>query len=150
MVLQMLDEAGLTKEGRIGVTQPRRVVSTLHLHSRDLPFPAARTFRSTRKLVCHCPIIALAPPPLFALTAAFAWPQAALTVARRVAQEMGCAVGGAVGYRVRFEERMCRGTRIVYLTGPQASWALMKGGMHACMFYRWMQALQREHSAPIC
>lgn len=28
--LQMLDEAGLTKEGRVGVTQPRRVVSTGH------------------------------------------------------------------------------------------------------------------------
>ncbi len=43
--------------------------------------------------------------------------QAALTVARRVAQEMGCPVGADVGYRVRFEERMSPSTRIVYLTG---------------------------------
>ncbi len=43
--------------------------------------------------------------------------QAALTVARRVAEEMRCEVGQEVGYRVRFEERTSRRTRIVYLTG---------------------------------
>ncbi|EIE25953.1 putative ATP-dependent RNA helicase [Coccomyxa subellipsoidea C-169] len=41
---------------------------------------------------------------------------AALTVARRVAEEMRCEVGQEVGYRVRFEERTSRRTRIVYLT----------------------------------
>jgi hypothetical protein len=38
-------------------------------------------------------------------------------VARRVAQEMGCEVGQDVGYCVRFEERVSRRTRILYLTG---------------------------------
>ncbi|BDA44197.1 ATP-dependent RNA helicase DHX8 [Coccomyxa sp. Obi] len=65
-IAQMLYEAGFANEGRIGVTQPRRV--------------------------------------------------AALTVARRVAEEMNCEVGQEVGYRVRFEERTSGRTRIVYLT----------------------------------
>ena len=43
--------------------------------------------------------------------------QAAVTVARRVAEEMGCEVGRDVGYAVRFEERTCASTRIKYLTG---------------------------------
>lgn len=32
---------------------------------------------------------------------------------------MGCQVGQDVGYCVRFEERMSRDTRIVYLTGER-------------------------------
>ena len=41
---------------------------------------------------------------------------AAVAVARRVAQERGGAVGGEVGYAVRFEERKSAGTRILYMT----------------------------------
>ncbi|KAI8466158.1 MAG: DEAH-box nuclear pre-mRNA splicing factor [Monoraphidium minutum] len=41
---------------------------------------------------------------------------AAVTVARRVAEERGCQVGGEVGYAVRFEDRSSHGTRIKYLT----------------------------------
>ena len=43
--------------------------------------------------------------------------QAAVTVARRVAEEMQTEVGEAVGYAVRFEERKSSKTRILYLTG---------------------------------
>lgn len=50
-----------------------------------------------------------------------AGPQAAVTVARRVAEEMGCEVGRDVGYAVRFEERTCSSTRIKYLTGELAT-----------------------------
>lgn len=50
--------------------------------------------------------------------------QAAVTVARRVAEEMGCEVGRDVGYAVRFEERTSASTRIKYLTGEAAhAWA---------------------------
>lgn len=63
---QILLEAGLAKNGLIGVTQPRRV--------------------------------------------------AAVTVARRVAEECGAQVGGLVGYAVRFEDRTSDTTRIKYLT----------------------------------
>ncbi|GBF98616.1 pre-mRNA-splicing factor ATP-dependent RNA helicase-like [Raphidocelis subcapitata] len=41
---------------------------------------------------------------------------AAVTVARRVAEERGAQVGGEVGYAVRFEDRSCPSTRIKYLT----------------------------------
>ena len=43
--------------------------------------------------------------------------QAAVTVARRVAQEWDCELGQEVGYAVRFEERASSKTRIKYLTG---------------------------------
>ncbi len=43
--------------------------------------------------------------------------QAALSVARRVAEEMDTDVGAEVGYSVRFDERTSARTRIVYLTG---------------------------------
>lgn len=43
--------------------------------------------------------------------------QAAVTVARRVAQERNSEVGREVGYAVRFEECACRATKIKYLTG---------------------------------
>eukprot|EP00884_Botryococcus_braunii_P015551 jgi/Botrbrau1/267/Bobra.0022s0236.1 len=41
---------------------------------------------------------------------------AAISVARRVAEERGCRVGAEVGYVVRFEECRSRDTRITYLT----------------------------------
>ncbi len=42
---------------------------------------------------------------------------AAVSVARRVAEERGVEVGGEVGYAVRFEDRTSTKTRIKYLTG---------------------------------
>lgn len=63
---QILHRAGYTKDGVIGVTQPRRV--------------------------------------------------AAVSVARRVAWEMGGQLGDEVGYSIRFEDRTSRATRIKYLT----------------------------------
>ena len=42
---------------------------------------------------------------------------AAVTVARRVAQERGVELGGEVGYAVRFEDRSSSMTVIKYLTG---------------------------------
>lgn len=65
-ISQILEEAGCAKDGRIAVTQPRRV--------------------------------------------------AAVSVARRVAQERDCELGQEVGYAVRFEERASSRTRIKYLT----------------------------------
>ena len=46
--------------------------------------------------------------------------QAAVTVARRVAQELDCPIGGEVGYAVRFEERRSPDTKITYVTGAAA------------------------------
>lgn len=56
--------------------------------------------------------------------------QAAVTVARRVAEELHCEVGQDVGFAIRFEERTTRSTRIVYLTGDGALW-VGKGPLHA-------------------
>ncbi|CAN8022020.1 unnamed protein product [Ixodes persulcatus] len=63
---QYLHEAGFTKRGAIGITQPRRV--------------------------------------------------AAITVANRVAMEMGVETGELVGYSVRFDDSTTSATRIKYLT----------------------------------
>ena len=41
---------------------------------------------------------------------------AAMTVAKRVAEERGCAIGTAVGYRVRFDDSTDTNTRIIYAT----------------------------------
>lgn len=46
--------------------------------------------------------------------------QAAVSVARRVAQERDCELGQEVGYAVRFEERASSKTTIKYLTGKHA------------------------------
>ena len=63
---QYFVEAGLTRHGRIGCTQPRRV--------------------------------------------------AAMSVAKRVAEEMGCRLGEQVGYTIRFEDMTSRDTLIKYMT----------------------------------
>lgn len=47
----------------------------------------------------------------------FCCAQAAVSVARRVAQECDCELGQEVGYAVRFEERASSKTKIKYLTG---------------------------------
>lgn len=39
-----------------------------------------------------------------------------LALARRVSEEMGCELGGEVGFSVRFEEAMSAETRVRYLT----------------------------------
>ena len=41
---------------------------------------------------------------------------AAMTVAKRVAQEVGCHAGTVVGHRVRFDDLTCGDTKIVYAT----------------------------------
>ena len=41
---------------------------------------------------------------------------AAVTVARRVAQERGVSVGGLVGHRVRFDDKSSHSTRLLYMT----------------------------------
>ncbi len=43
--------------------------------------------------------------------------QAAVTVARRVAEERNCRVGAEVGYAIRFDEQASSSTRIKYMTG---------------------------------
>ena len=40
-----------------------------------------------------------------------------MTVAKRVAEERGVALGEEVGYAVRFDDRSSSATRIKYLTG---------------------------------
>lgn len=47
--------------------------------------------------------------------------QAAVSVARRVAQETDSELGQEVGYAVRFEERASAKTHIKYLTGRELS-----------------------------
>merc|ERR1711908_267512 len=41
---------------------------------------------------------------------------AAMTVATRVAMEMGCRLGGKVGYAIRFDDTCSRETEIKYMT----------------------------------
>ena len=98
----MLDEAGYAKEGRIAVTQPRRVVGfctpSHEQNAMDSLRYAGRTQSNSKLIIC--------------LAA-----QAALSVARRVAEEMDTDVGAEVGYSVRFDERTSSRTRIVYQTG---------------------------------
>lgn len=54
----------------------------------------------------------------FSTTIAVTQPRrvAAMTVAKRVAQEVGCHPGTVVGHRVRFDDLTCADTKIVYLT----------------------------------
>jgi hypothetical protein len=131
---QILLEAGMAKDGLIGVTQPRRVVRT-RLFRRPHPAPAphsppahplplrprlpgqhaARAAAATAGVAPSPPTRRCSPCCMLCLA-----PQAAVTVARRVAEERGVQVGGEVGYAVRFEDRSSGATRIKYLTG---SWA---------------------------
>lgn len=51
---------------------------------------------------------------------------AAVTVAARVAQEMGVPLGGLVGYAVRFDDRTSPATKIKYTTdGLLLRWGLL-------------------------
>lgn len=112
---QILLEAGYAQHGMIGVTQPRRVVSTSSSSRRH-----AQLLRHCDALpVCHTTALhgadswACATPVRLHL----AHTQGAVTVARRVAEERGCELGGEVGYAVRFENRAGPSTKIKYLTG---------------------------------
>ena len=50
---------------------------------------------------------------------------AAMSVAKRVAQEFGCIVGQEVGYTIRFEDCTSNETIIKYMTGGLTT---MQGG----------------------
>ena len=41
---------------------------------------------------------------------------AAVSVAKRVSEEMGCELGKAVGYSIRFEDCTSKETKIKYMT----------------------------------
>lgn len=41
---------------------------------------------------------------------------AAMSVAKRVSEEMGCKLGDTVGYAIRFEDCTSKATRIKYMT----------------------------------
>ena len=41
---------------------------------------------------------------------------AAVTVAKRVAEEVGCQLGEDVGYSIRFEDRTCDKTKVKFVT----------------------------------
>lgn len=105
MWLQILLENGYAEHGMIGVTQPRRVVSTQSSSNRSpdcslCAFPVPVIVSDTRATRCTCMTL-----------------QGAVTVARRVAEERGVELGGEVGYAVRFENRTSSQTKIKYLTG---------------------------------
>jgi pre-mRNA-splicing factor ATP-dependent RNA helicase DHX16 len=46
---------------------------------------------------------------------------AAMSVAARVAEEMGCRLGQEVGYSIRFEDCTSEKTVVKYMTGPSTS-----------------------------
>lgn len=81
-----------------------------HAHSRAPALAAAST--------PHCHVAGTACMRTAHRHLVRAWPaQAAVTVAKRVAEEMGVQLGREVGYAVRFEDCTCPDTRIKYLTG---------------------------------
>ena len=53
----------------------------------------------------------------------------AITLAERVAQEMGVQVGKEIGYCVRFEEKRSKDTRVTFMTDGMAIRELMAGKM---------------------
>ena len=60
---------------------------------------------------------------------------AAVSVAARVASEMGCQVGGLVGYHVRFDNRTTAETKLKYMTDGMlvrescGEWGLKRRGV---------------------
>ena len=111
-ISQILLDAGLAQEGAVAVTQPRRVVRgngqhtlCVHVCGEGMEWKAEGLCRGDQSL--HDQHIRA---PRHST-------QAAVTVARRVAQERNGEVGREVGYAVRFEECACRATKIKYLTG---------------------------------
>ena len=61
---------------------------------------------------------------------------AAMSVAKRVAEEAGCRLGEEVGYAIRFEDCTSQATVIKYMTGQQAAgrggWAGGQEGEGVC------------------
>lgn len=112
-ILQILLEAGFAKSGKIAVTQPRRVVSTAAILAATSTCSAQLVDVKSISIhkICHSQSKCLL---IF---------QAAVTVARRVAQECDCELGQEVGYAVRFEERASHKTKIKYLTGNNHAWS---------------------------
>lgn len=111
---QMLYNAGFAEQGMIGITQPRRVVcgcpavGVFVQHHTQGAQPSRRS---------QCPFLYTSHtvhPSL--LIPAHTTTQAAVSVARRVSEEMDVELGELVGYAVRFEERASSRTRIKYLT----------------------------------
>jgi len=64
--------------------------------------------------------------------------QAAVTVAKRVAEEKQVALGKEVGYAVRFEDCSCPDTKIKYLTGGSFYTGSFAGCVHELWQHRWL------------
>lgn len=84
---QYLVEEGFAKSGRVGCTQPRRYES---IKLKSLMFLNLIYFNLFRV--------------------------AAMSIAKRVAEEFGCRLGQEVGYSVRFDDCTCPETKIKYMT----------------------------------
>lgn len=137
-ISQFLHKAGFTKEGMIGITQPRRVAAvsvarqalllTLDQRSAALRLPLAPETRSNTisgilpdvcrvqadfSAGCHTHTLSGRSHDIFQsqMHSCQAKPGCTLNC-RRVASEMGVQVGAEVGYSVRFEDRTSRQTRI--------------------------------------
>lgn len=82
------------KNIRVGVTQPRQVLTMLPIGmspDRRIPFTNMPTMQKTRRI-------------------------AAISVARRVAEEYGCRLGDTIGYTIRFDDATSSRTRLKYMT----------------------------------
>jgi ATP-dependent RNA helicase DHX8/PRP22 len=83
----------------------------------DRGHPAPPSGKHQQQLPAHLQVPAAAPHVVPLTPSCITCLQAAVTVAKRVAEERGGTVGEEVGYAVRFEDRSCGATRIKYLTG---------------------------------
>ena len=92
-------------------SDPASLLSSNLPHAARLPVRLKTTLNRSDHLLTHCTLGEQSPRLHTPLT------QAAVTVARRVAEERGTEVGREVGYAVRFEDWTCSSTRIKYLTG---------------------------------
>jgi HrpA-like RNA helicase len=84
---QYMYEAGMTKQGIIGITQVR--VQSSHNKLTTTPYQPRRV--------------------------------AAVTIAQRVADEMGVVLGQEVGYTVRFDDKTSKRTQLKYMTDGKVS-----------------------------
>lgn len=62
---------------------------------------------------------------------------AAVSVAKRVAEEVGCRLGAEVGYTIRFEDLTSPETKIKYMV--RGNWEFL---------VRWLTAADRRDAAP--
>ena len=109
------DNQVVVVEGETGSGKTTQLLQYLYEAGFSDPLPTEATSAATETAAPDVPTVAMKAPRR-RLVCTQPRRLAATSVAERVAKEMGCVLGGRVGYKVRFDDRTSQDTEVVFMT----------------------------------